>query len=145
MSRERALEFLRARSVASLATQGPDGPWSAAVFFASRGFTLYFLSSPKTRHCGNLAREPRVAVTIQEDQPDWRKIKGVQLEGTARELSGEEEARARALFLEKFPLRDAPPEIAAALARVRWFEIAPRRVFFVDNAQGFGHRDELEP
>lgn len=38
----------------------------------------------------NLAHDPRVAVTIQEDYSDWLEIKGVQLEGVASEISGAE-------------------------------------------------------
>ena len=33
--------------------------------------------------------------------------------------------------------------IERALARVNWYELRPRRLYVVDNAQGFGHRDEI--
>ena len=62
----RTLGFLEAHSVASLATAGANGPWAAAVFYASRGFTLYFLSAPTTRHSRNLAADPRVNA-VSED------------------------------------------------------------------------------
>ena len=65
----------------------------AAVFYASEGFDLYFLSSPSTRHCADLSGNPRVAATIQEDYADWSQIRGVQLEGVARPLAGEHERR----------------------------------------------------
>jgi uncharacterized protein len=145
--RDRVLAFLEAHHVVTLASGGADGPWGAAVFYASRGFTLYFLSAPTTRHARNLSADPRVAATIQEDLADWRAVRGVQLEGRVRELAGEEAAEARRLFGEKFPLvaspAQAPPAITAALARVRWYEIVPARIHFVDNSAGFGHRDEV--
>ena len=145
----RALRYLRQHNVASLATSGSDGPWAAAVFYVSDGFTLYFLSSPTSRHCQNLARDPHVAATIQEDYADWLEIKGVQLEGMASDLLGEDEARARRLYGEKYPLVDklsqAPTAIVKAMARVRWYRLVPQRVYFVDNSAGFGHRDELDP
>jgi len=37
------------------------------VFYASEGSSLIFLSAPKTRHCQNLAQDPRCAATIHED------------------------------------------------------------------------------
>ena len=77
--RERVLAYLRGHRVMTLATQGPEGPWAAAVFYASDGFTLYFLSAPSTRHCIDIARHARVAATIQEDYADWPQIQGVQL------------------------------------------------------------------
>lgn len=146
--RERAQDYLREHHVMTLATAGAEGPWAAAVFYVSDGFTLFFLSSPTSRHSRALASSPRVAATIQEDYADWPQIKGVQLEGIAGEISGPEEERARRLYGEKFPivgkLAQAPAAIVKALARVRWYKLVPERVYFIDNSAGFGHRDELD-
>jgi len=145
--RDRAQAFLEAHHVLTLATAGEEGPWAAAVFYASRGFTLWFLSAPTTRHARNLAARPRVAATVQEDTADWRAVRGVQLEGAVRLLEGAEAEEARALYGAKFPLvasgGGAPPEIAAALARVRWYRLAPERLYLIDNAAGFGKREEI--
>jgi uncharacterized protein YhbP (UPF0306 family) len=145
----RASRYLQQHHVVSLATSGSDGPWAAAVFYVSDGLTLYFLSSPTSRHCQNIAQDPHVAGTIQEDYADWAEIKGVQLEGMAINISGEDEARARRLYGEKYPLvgmiSQAPSAIVEALARVRWYQLVPQRVYFIDNSVGFGHRDELDP
>ena len=147
-SRGRALRYLQQHHVVSLATSGSDGPWAAAVFYVSDGLTLYFLSSPTSRHCLNIAQDPHVAATIQEDYSDWAEIKGIQLEGVAHNISGEDEARARRLYGKKYPLvgmiSQAPSAIVEALARVRWYQLVPQRVYFIDNSAGFGHRDELD-
>jgi uncharacterized protein YhbP (UPF0306 family) len=145
--RARVLAYLRAHHVMTLATHGRAGPWAAAVFYASEGFKLYFLSSPASRHCRELAARPAAAATIQEDYADWPQIKGVQLEGAVRELRGAQAEHARRLYGEKFPvirrLAGAPAAIAAAMNKVRWYELTPARLYFVDNAAGFGHRDEV--
>ena len=145
--RARVLEYLRAHHVMSLATHGNEGPWAAAVFYVNDEFTLYFLSAPRSRHSVNLARNPKVAATVQEDCADWPGIKGVQLEGTVCEISGAEEKRARTLYGEKFPvvgkLSQAPASIVAAMAKVRWYRIVPERLHFIDNSVAFGHRDEV--
>lgn len=147
VSRRRVLTYLKDHNVATLATCGDDGPWAAAVFYVNRGSTLYFLSSPKTRHCDHLKQNQRVAVTIQEDYRDWLDIKGIQLEGVVTELSGAEETLARRLYGGKFPvvglLAQAPAAIVKALAKVRWFRIVPTRLYFVDNSQGLGNREEI--
>ena len=146
--RARALQYLCEHHVANLASSGSAGPWAAAVFYVNDRFDLYFLSSPTSRHCENIARDPRVAVTVQEDYSDWPKIKGLQLEGMASELSGDDENRARRLYGQKYSLvgmiSTAPSAIVKALARVRWYRVAPIRAYFVDNSVGFGHRDELD-
>jgi uncharacterized protein YhbP (UPF0306 family) len=146
-AREQALVYLRDHHVLTLATHGGEGLWAAAVFYVSDGFTLYFLSSPASRHCLNLAQNPRISATIQEDYADWPEIKGVQLEGAAGEISGDEETRARKLYGEKFPvvgkLAQAPAAIVKAMAKVRWYKLVPERLYFIDNSAGFGHRDEI--
>ncbi len=145
--RSQAEQYLRAHSVATLATRSGDDLWAAAVFYVNDGFALYFLSAPTTRHCTNLAQDPRVALTIQEDYADWLEIKGVQIEGIASEISGAEEEKARRLYGEKFPvvgkLAQAPAAIVKALAKVRWYKVVPHRLFFIDNSFGLGHRDEI--
>jgi len=141
-------DYLAAHHVMTLATQGADGPWAAAVFYASDGCSLVFLSSPNTRHCRNLVLDARCAATIQEDYSDWAEIKGIQLEGRVTELQGNEERSAQTLYGEKFPiaspLANVPPAIVKALARVRWFRLVPERFHFIDNSKGFGHRDEID-
>lgn len=146
--RGQAERYLREHHVMTLASHGDEGVWAAAVFYANDGFAIYFLSSPTSRHGSNLARNPRVSAAIHEDYADWKAIKGVQLEGIATELSGDEEAEARRLYGAKFPivgiLGQAPAAIVAALAKVRWYRLMPERLYFIDNSAGFGHRDEID-
>ena len=146
--RARAEKYLRDHNVATLATRSGDDLWAAAVFYVHDGFTLYFLSSPTTRHCTNLARDPRVALTIQEDYSDWLEIKGIQIEGVAAEISGTEEDLARRLYGEKFPvvgkLAQAPAAIVKALAKVSWYRIVPQHLYFIDNSVSLGHRVEID-
>jgi len=142
-------DYLAGHNVVTLATQGPEGPWAAAVFYAADGASLIFLSSPASRHCRNLAQDARCAATIQEDYSDWAQIKGIQLEGQVVELEGEERERAQRLYGRKFPiaapLATVPPAIVEALAKVRWFMLVPERLHFIDNSKGFGHREEFAP
>ena len=145
--RSRALAYLAAHHVMTLATAGAEGPWAAAVFYLNRDWTLYFLSAATSRHGRNIGQSARVSAAIQEDYSDWREIKGVQLEGTASRLSGADETRVRALYGAKFPfLRgEAPAEIGAAMAKISWYRIATERAWFVDNSVAFGHRAEIDP
>ena len=80
--------YLRQHHVMTLATQGADGPWAAAVFYAEDGDDLVFVSSPNSRHCHDLAQEPRCAAAIHADAADWRSIQGIQLEGAVSALEG---------------------------------------------------------
>lgn len=145
--RQRVQSYLREHHVMTLASHGDERVWAAAVFYANDGFAMYFLSSPTSRHCRNLARNPRVSAAVHENYTDWKAIKGVQMEGIASVLAGEEEAIARRLYGAKFPnvgrLEQAPASIISALTKVRWYKLIPDRLYFIDNSAGFGHRDEI--
>lgn len=141
------LAYLGSHHVITLATHGPEGPWASAVFYVNDGLTVYFLSAPTTRHCRNMAGEPRVAATVQEDYAEWSAIKGIQLEGTVTRLEASESLHAFALYARKFPIvgpRQAVGAIAAAMSKVAWYRLTPSVVYFIDNSRGLGHRERLD-
>ncbi|BAL27010.1 pyridoxamine 5'-phosphate oxidase family protein [Azoarcus sp. KH32C] len=146
--RSRVLDYLQTHHSMTIASQGEEGVWAAAVFYVNDGFRLYFLSAPTTRHSRNIAWDGRIAITIQEDCADWPQIKGIQAEGLAVEIGGDDERRARELYGAKYPvvgkLAQAPAAIVKALAKVRWYRFEPERLFFIDNSAGFGRRDAID-
>jgi hypothetical protein len=148
--KQQILDYLETHNTMTLATCSGDVPWAATVFYASNDLRLYFFSVPDSRHCQNLAANPRVAVTIQEDYRDWRKIKGIQLEGTVTAVDGlVEKAKAMAVYARKYPeiiklfTNPASGLFYQAFLKVKFYCIIPERLLFIDNEQGFGKRQEL--
>jgi uncharacterized protein YhbP (UPF0306 family) len=145
--REKTLAYLQNHNVMTLATTGSEGLWAAAVFYVNVDFTLYFLSAPTTRHSLNLATQPGIAATIQEDYEDWPEIKGIQLEGKVYRVEGKERAAAITRYGVKFPvignLAQAPAQIVKAMSKIAWYKVIPERIYFIDNSLGLGHRDEV--
>jgi uncharacterized protein YhbP (UPF0306 family) len=149
--RTQVLTYLDRHAVMTLATEGPEGPWAAAVFYVHHEvedrLRLYFLSSPTSRHCTNLSASSKVAATIHDDQRDWPEIKGIQLEGRVAPVAEADLVRVRALYGAKFPvvgrIAEAPPSIQVAFAKVRWYVLTPGALYFIDNSAGFGHRGRL--
>ena len=142
--RQAARDYLAAHQVMTVATQGPEGIWAAAVFYANNGFDLFFLSAAHTRHGKNMAADATVAATIQEDYEDWPAIQGIQLEGQVSLLAGQQRAAAVAHYLRKYPfMAQSDPQIIRAVAKVNWYRLRPSRVYFIDNSKGLGHRDEV--
>lgn len=148
--KQQILDYMQAHNTMTLATCAGDGPWAATVFYASDELLLYFFSAPDSRHCQNLQINPRVAVTIQEDYRDWRKIKGIQLEGFVELVDGVvEKAKALAVYARKYPevirlfTNPASGVFYQAFLKVKFYRVSPRRVFYIDNEQGFGKRQEL--
>ena len=154
MSRElqqQVLDYLQSHNTMTLATCAGDAPWAATVFYASDDLQLYFFSSPDARHSVNLAANPRVAVTIQEDYKDWRAIKGIQLEGRVMLVDGViDKAKAMVVYARKYAdvvklFTDPTSGIFhQAFLKVKFYRVAPEKVFFIDNEQGFGKRQELD-
>jgi uncharacterized protein YhbP (UPF0306 family) len=139
--------YLAQHHVMTLATQGPDGPWASAVFYAPHGDALVFLSSPSTRHGRNLAADARCSAAIHSDVDDWQLIRGIQLEGRVDGLDGDERERAIEHYAQKFPFvrpAVAAPAVLQALARVRWYRLRIERLHFIDNRRGFGQRQTFE-
>lgn len=139
-----ALAYLAAHHVLTLATTGPEGVWAAAVFYVHDSFDLFFLSAGHTRHGQNLGQNPVAAATIQEDYHEWPSIQGIQLEGDVVLLAGTERERAMRLYQAKYPFVSPDnPAIGPALAKINWYRLRPRHLYFIDNRLGLGHRDEV--
>jgi uncharacterized protein len=148
--KQQILSYLKEHNTMTLGTCAGDVPWAATVFYASDELRLYFFSVPDSRHCQNLAANPRVAVTIQEDYHDWRKIKGIQLEGTVTLVDSlVAKAKAMAVYARKYPevikLFTNPDSglFYKAFLKVKFYCVIPDKLFFIDNEQGFGKRQEL--
>lgn len=145
------LAYIESHNTMTLGTCHGDLPWAATVFYASDELRLYFFSAPDSRHCHNLALNPRVAVTVQEDYRNWLKIKGIQLEGKVVPVDSlVEKAKAMSVYARKYPdvmkvfTNPASGVFYKAFLKVKFYCVVPERVFYIDNEQfGFGKRQEL--
>jgi uncharacterized protein len=144
------VDYLQDHNTMTLATSAGNVPWAATVFYASDDLRIYFFSAPDSRHCQNLSANSRVAVTIQEDYKDWREIKGIQLEGKVVLVDGVlEKAKAMTIYARKYPevikLFSDPASgvFYKAFLKVKFYCVVPEKLFFIDNEQGFGKRQEL--
>jgi hypothetical protein len=152
--RSRIDGFLEAHTTLTLATVGDDGlPAAAAVFYAhDADLNLYFLSEERTRHGQNLLLTPQVAGTIQADGQDWRSIRGLQLRGLVSLVSVSGLARAASVYGRKFAFVGAllaggegSSALTGPLARARFWVLRPTWFRLVDNAVGFGFKEEWIP
>lgn len=151
--REIILSYLESHHTLSLATVGDDGlPHAATLFYVNRGFDIFFVTSPASRHGLNLTQHAQVSVTIDEDYASWRLIKGIQMGGKVKPVGGIwENGRLALSFVKKFPdvadFFSAPQrlgeKIFSKVEGVKFYELLPSRIYFIDNERGFGHREEL--
>ncbi|MBE9592826.1 MAG: hypothetical protein IMF19_05040, partial [Proteobacteria bacterium] len=119
-----------------------------------------------------IARNPHVAITIDEDYSlenpnDWRKVKGVQMEGVAEMLTADEEiSRAVKVYARKYPFTAlylkamfSVPGVMSFLNKLadklkfipdftassenKFYKATPTRIWFVDNETSFEKRQEV--
>jgi hypothetical protein len=138
-------EFLVTHSTLALATAGEqDGrPQVAPLFFASDDdFNIYWISSPDSRHSLNIADWDDVGAAVYEQTWEWNGIKGVQIEGSARAVIGDEEHnRALAVYKAKFPFVNERFE--ALIEQSIFYVLRPRWIRWLDNARRFGYKQEF--
>jgi nitroimidazol reductase NimA-like FMN-containing flavoprotein (pyridoxamine 5'-phosphate oxidase superfamily) len=129
----------------TLATVRPDGwPQATTVAFASEGLELYFACDPGGQKVANIGRCDKVSATIDREQADWNRIRGLSLGGTARVLvEPAERAHAQTLLRGKFPqwAETPSPEEPSLIAFVR---VTPKVFSLLDYTKGFGHTELVE-
>jgi uncharacterized protein YhbP (UPF0306 family) len=133
--------LLEETSTLVLATRSADGtPRATPVYFAvDADLRLIFLSDPKSLHAENLAREARASVALYADEPDWRRLRGVQMQGNVERLSGEASEVGRGVYASRFPFIG---QLAEALAASAAYAFAPSWIRLIDNRRGFGFQQE---
>jgi len=137
--------FLRSQSTLTLATTAGDGsPHAAALFYLlQEDLRLYWFSSASSEHSRNLERDGAAAVSVYRQTGEWRKIRGVQMRGTAAIVKGRAERSAIAgLYTERFHLGRL---FEAGIARATLYCFRPDWVRYIDNSKGFGYKFELAP
>jgi PPOX class probable F420-dependent enzyme len=82
MSAEELASFLGEQRTCRFATTGPDGPHVAPVWFVWDGQALWVYSLTRSQRWANLARDPRVAVVV-DDGHHYHELHGVEIEGEA--------------------------------------------------------------
>lgn len=156
-------QFLNAESVLTIATADDCGSWSAPVLYVADTFvtgadvkavkfSLYFLSSPNSRHIKSLPDNGSAAVSIYSDyNGDWRSICGAQIQSTITQV--EDKERVAELYFARFPeiraLIDGPANdqerlIGAAFGRSNFYAVTPSFVRFTNNGDSFAGRTQWQ-
>jgi uncharacterized protein YhbP (UPF0306 family) len=138
-------EFLATHSTLALATAGEqDGrPQVAPLFFASDDdFNIYWVSSVDSRHSVNIADWDDVAAAVYEQTWEWTGIRGIQIEGAARAVTGDEERdHALEVYKTKFPFVN--DRFEALIEQSNFYVLRPRWMRWLDNARHFGYKQEF--
>lgn len=149
VTKKHILDLLQENTLMSLATFGKF-PWIASVYYTfDQDLNLYFLSSPTTLHCQQIAQNNQVAVAIADSHQNINSPKrGLQLWGTARQIFDSAKMK-HALTLWKNSLGVENPKltytnIVNKIISGRMYQISPKRIKLFDH-ELFPAKDGEEP
>jgi uncharacterized protein YhbP (UPF0306 family) len=145
-------EYIITHDTLTLATTFRGKVWTTPLFYqVDSDLRLYFISDAGTRHIQNAMRNPDVALSIIEQSQAWHSIRGIQLEGTLSRISDENRDYIEQLYCEKFTflrnILEAVDDEKSERVKQRFqasdfYVVTPGFIRFIDNARGFGFKEE---
>lgn len=137
------LEIMDAHRIMTVATLRSDGwPQATTVGFAHEDLTLYFLCGTESQKAKNVARDQRVSITIDHDEPQVMKIRGLSMAGRASRIEDAKEAeRVMGLLIARYPQQSQSPGELPPASAVAIFKVTPIVISLLDYAKGFGHAE----
>jgi general stress protein 26 len=134
-------EYLASHYYLNLATVSPQGnPMAHTLAYVSEEAVVYLATNKNTRKVQNIMQNPRVAYTVDEDEPDWFNMQALQVEGRASIITDEKELReVGEIMAAKFPIAaDMPPDPDIVMIKIE-----PEVVYYLDYSIEFGHRESV--
>ena len=125
---EAALEYLQNHRVMYLATASKSGnPHVAPMFFVAESGGIYFSAADDSETARNLKENPVAEVVVADETSDPSKATGVQIEGPAAAVSGDDAGRIGTLFQERIP------QLGEAAANASYWRLEPKDVVQLSN------------
>ncbi len=111
-------DYLKEAKLMQVATSKDNQPWACSVYFAfDENLYLYWISTPSRRHSEEIRNNAKVAGTIVLPHTPGDKVRGIQFQGTAKELTNKNDAEiAMKNYAERFGMK--PERVSAVLDRV---------------------------
>jgi len=128
----------------TIATIREDGyPQATTVSYVNDDLTVYFGCAAQSQKAKNIARNPKVSLTVNLPYASWKEIRGLSIGGKAELVAEPQEvAQVSQLMFEKFPqiAAYAPAELEGIVL----FRVTPKIISVLDYRKGFGHTDLVE-
>jgi uncharacterized protein YhbP (UPF0306 family) len=100
-----ARRLLNASTLCAISTVSVDGRAhiNTAYFAWTASFDIVWLSAPQAHHSRNLRRRPSIAIAVYDSAQKWGgSDRGIQVFGTARELTGRSASDAERAYGRRF-------------------------------------------
>jgi uncharacterized protein len=146
-------EYMDSLTTMTLACCEKARPWVAPVYYARMSLDLVFFSSSNSRHSRAFTENSAASASICGSYETWRDIKGLQMEGCVRPISGlSHKSLAIAAYLKKYPFAkefiSEPLSMSKVvfdkISKVQLYLFAPDTILFLENSEQFGTRWRLD-
>jgi general stress protein 26 len=125
----------------TIATIREDGyPQATTVSYVNDDLTVYFGCAAQSQKAKNIARNPKVSLTVNLPYASWKEIRGLSVGGKAELVTDPEDIdQVAQLMFQKFPqiAGYAPTD----LDEIVLFRVTPEIISVLDYRKGFGHTD----
>ncbi len=127
-------EYLTAAQMMHIGTVKGNKPWVTTVYFAADiELNLYWLSRKSRRHSQEISKNSHVAAAIALPHTYGDKIRGLQLEGEARELSGVDADAGRNIYKSKYWIVEDPVMTAVEGGDSQMcYQVRPTKIILYD-------------
>jgi general stress protein 26 len=135
------LDTLASHNILTLATNREDGwPQATTVGYVNEEMQIYVMTYRGAQKVTNIQRDSRVSLTIDHDESDWSKIKGLSMAATAEFVTDPKEIQhVSQLMIKKFPqIKTMPDPDPAGVIILR---LTPKIVSVLNYEQEFGHTE----
>lgn len=107
-------DYLEEAKLMQVATSKNNQPWAASLYFAYDNlWNLYWISRSTRRHSEEIKDNEKVAGTIVLPHTHGQKVRGLQFQGIAKQLKGEEVKNGMDCYSKCYP--DVPAEKIRAI------------------------------
>ena len=139
------LEMLNGQPVLTLATNREDGwPQATSMGYVNEGLSIYLMAFSDSQKVRNIERDPRVSLTVDSDEPDWSKTRGLSMAAMAEVVTDVQEAdHVQQLMTAKFP-QFADYEQEEGGEAVVFLRLTPKYISVVNYEKGMGYRELIE-
>ena len=101
--RKLIVEYLERARLMQVATTKGSQPWACSVYFAyDANFNIYWVSKPSRRHSEEIRANSKIAGTIVLPHTPGDDVRGIQYQGIAEELTGEDARPGLELYAKRY-------------------------------------------
>jgi len=134
---KKIVDFIQEHHILTLAVVRDNIPYCATCYYVYKKDenSFIFTSGPETRHIRDIVESNNfyVAGAIALETRIVGKIRGIQFTGVLYPLEETEQARAKSVYLKRFP-------VARLIPGLHLWEVRPDFIKLTDNRLGFGKK-----